>query len=214
MVVLNFFTAALTLLTKHPYKVIIAVLVIIIVLQMSCSPDVKPCPECDTFDTTAFIATLPIKYVDTNSYIPTPIPEPIYIKGDVVEKTIPADIDSLAVAQAYYASWRLRDTILNDTNGFIVINDLISQNQIMERFIFPKEIYPHFKIVTETKYRIRPPKTKVFIGFGLMYSAGNNPSMSANIALVTKKDLLLGMGFDPFTKTADVRMYWKLKFRR
>ncbi len=196
---------------KNISYVIILVLIVIILLQRMCTTNVD-CPECVEFDTTEFIATLPIKYKDTTVYVPQPYPVHHYNDtGSVVEVVIPADIDSLEIATAYFSEWMLVDTILNDTNGLIVINDRISQNKIQERFIYPKIITPHFKIVAKTKpYKER---IKVFAGVGVNGNM-NKFGISASILINTKKDALYSIYYDVINKDIGLTMYWKLKFKK
>ena len=193
-----------------PY-IIILVLVAIIVLQRVFTPTVE-CPECIEFDTSAFIATLPIDYKDTTVYVPQPYPVHHYNDtGSIVEVEIPANIDSLEVALAYFSEWVLNDTILNDTNGLIVVNDTISQNRIKSRSIYPKTIYPHYKIVTKTKPSI--DKVKFFAGFGVSGNM-NTFGMNASVLLKTKKDALYSISYDVINKDIALTMYWKLKFKK
>ena len=184
---------------------------VVIVIQRSCRKEVI-CPECIEFDTTGFIASLPIVYKDTTIYVPEPYA--VYKDtGSVIEVEIPADIDSLAIAKAYFSEWMLTDTILNDTNGIIVINDVISQNSIKERFIYPKTLYPHYKIVTQTIREDYKEKTKVFVGIGANGSM-NRFGFSGNVLLKTKNDAVYGLSYDIINKDIAFSMYWKLKLKK
>ncbi|MCP4974265.1 MAG: hypothetical protein GY914_11445, partial [Prochlorococcus sp.] len=55
---------------------------------------------------------------------------------------VPTVIDTLEVIKGYYESVIAIDTILDDTNGFIVIADSISKNRIQSRTINSMKLYP------------------------------------------------------------------------
>ena len=193
-----------------PYIVII-ILMAILMLQRTCKTEMT-CPECDEFDTTAFIQTLPIKYKDTTVYVPKPYT--VYKDtGKIIKVEVPADIDSFAIATAYFSESIITDTILNDTNGIIVVNDVISENEIKERYIYPKTLYPHYKIVTGTIGEDYEEKIKLFAGFGVIGGV-NRFGFSANILLKTKKDAAYGLSYDIINKDIAFSMYWKLKLKR
>ncbi|MCP4973775.1 MAG: hypothetical protein GY914_08910, partial [Prochlorococcus sp.] len=79
---------------------------------------------------------------------------------------MPTVIDTLEVIKSYYESVIAIDTILNDTNGFIVIADSISKNRIQSRTINSMKLYP--RVTKVTKYRAREFKRAYFGGIGLV----------------------------------------------
>lgn len=209
---LGFFSKFMELFFKHPWKLLLACALIYIFFIDSCLNPPVVCDECPEFDTTGFIASLPIKYKDTTIYLPEPYPVHHYQDtGSYHEVEIPVDIDSLEVAQAYYAEWRLTDTILNDTNGFIVVNDLISMNQVQERFVWPKIIYPNYKIVTNTIKEPYVPRFKLKAGFGIG-GWQNKFGISIKALAVTKTDKVYGISYDPINKYAEVSAFFTIRF--
>lgn len=198
----------------NPAYFVIAVLVVIIVLQRACHREVD-CPECPTFDTSAFVATLPIDY-NKDCVIYKPQYYPVYEYRDTGSTRyipVPSNIDSLAVVEAYFTRNVVQDTIINDSNAFIVINDVVWMNEIQTRLVFPKVIRPHLKTVTKTVFKPVEPRTKVYIGFTI--GAGLNQfGAGAGALLQTKRDHVYGLTYDPFNKYGQFSVYWKIKLRK
>lgn len=194
-----------------PVYLVIMVLVGIIIFQRACQYEPKPCPEQEAFDTSAFIASLPVYYKDTTVYKPKPYPVYYYTDtGSTKRVEIPANIDSFAVAEAFFQTWILQDTILNDTNGLIVVSDIISKNKIQSRVVSPKIIYPHYKFVTKTVTQACQPRFKVFVGGGLGGWV-DKFGASAKVLFQTKQDRIYGISYDPINKFAEGSIYWKIK---
>ncbi len=209
----NLLAQILAILQKiKPVYLVIIVLVVIILLQRACQPTQEVCPECPQFDTTGFIASLPILYPDT---VVEYVPKPYIVYKDKEKQVIvevPADIDSLEIAQSYFTKWVLQDTILNDTNGLIVINDVLWMNKIVSRMISPKEIYPHYKVVTKTVTKPYIPRFKMYIGGGIG-GWKDKFGASAKVLFQTKKDHVYGLSYDPIQHYAEGSMYWKIKIK-
>lgn len=203
MAILTFLTTVLNLLIKHPYKLIIVVLVIIIILQRACSPSAETINTHST-DTVTHI----VRRVDTVQLIDT-----CYIPKISYRVKIDTIIDTVFILQEYFTKNYYTDTILNSSKGFVSIDDIVYQNKIISRTPTIK-LYPETIIETRTVSVITPPRVKVFVGFGINATAGFNPGLNANFALLTKKDHLYSIGFDVINKRVDLGIYWKLKFRR
>jgi len=186
--------------------IIIIVLIVLLVLQRECKrcPEVVPCPEIDTT-----YLTDTVTYLDT-VYIPKH-----FIKYDTIEKTIfiPTDIDSMAIVKAYFDTYYVIDTIINDTNVFLVIRDKIGQNEIQERAILDLIIFPHNKFITKTEIEPYKPKNKVFLGVGIGRSL-DEFGLSANVMLLNKKDNAYQLSYDVLNQDIYFTMFWKLKFRK
>lgn len=203
----------LTILSKMGFKnmviIIFAIIIFLGYIFWPSKPICPPCPDPIPFDTSAFIKSMEIKYPDT---VYVPIHDTVFkykTRHDTIEKTIeiPKDIDSLKVATSYFTTWMVKDTILNDSNGFIVITDLVKQNRIQKRLVYPKIIRPHMKIVTET---IKIPceyKNKLKVGFGLSYNPKGDLGLSAKVLYETKRNKTVGLSYDIVNKTYEGSLY-------
>ncbi len=203
MVILTFLSNVLSLFSKYPKNAIIIILIIIIVLMRACSPKVKPI-ETHSVDTVLHIKVR----VDTITLVDT-----CYIPKISYRVKIDTIIDTVFILQEYFTKNYYTDTILNSSKGFISIADIVYQNKIISRTPTIK-LYPETIIQTKTVSVITPARVKVFVGFGINAQAGFNPGLSGNFALLTKKDHLYSIYFDPINKQVGMNIYFKLKFRR
>jgi len=123
---------------------------------------------------------------------------------------IPTVIDTLEVIKSYYESVIAIDTILNDTNGFIVIADSISKNRIQSRTINSMKLYP--RVTKVTKYRAREFKRAYFGGMGLV---GSEKSLGLNIqlAVLYNPNTLLVTSYDIIRGDFSAGIYWKINFK-
>jgi hypothetical protein len=168
------------------------------------------------------------KIVEVPKYIPQ------YVERLVeVAVEIPADIDSLAVIEKYYSSYKVTDTLhlkynfaetlTDDTGskpnsnlGFGVVTDVISQNSIQSR-----TIVWNYKIPTiyDTKIVKELPKAQLYWGLGSGFNTTDVVSnVNTSLILKTKKDKMfqLGLGFQNNSNTQQLSpyvnggMYWKV----
>ena len=141
------------------------------------------------------------KEVTVTEYVPTTI-----IKRDTVRVQIPADVDTTAILDDYFATYTVVDTLKLDydfpdqitdetgnqppsTLGFGILRDEISQNKIKSRNVkwtFQVPTVYNTTIVKEL------PKNEFYLGGGIGYNEQDFLG-SANIGLVwkTKKQRLL-----------------------
>ena len=138
-----------------------------------------------------------IKYVDRN------------INHYIIDTVIMTEIaDTMAILQDYFAKVVYKDTIIDDSNAFITIYDTISQNRILSRSVHSK-VFTH----TYTKVTQKRVRNKVFVGFGAN-GWSDKFGMSADVALLTKREHLYTMGYDPINNSISLSLYWKLKFKK
>ncbi len=123
---------------------------------------------------------------------------------------VPLYIDTNAVIADYYSSVYAVDTILNDTNGFIVVEDSISMNRIQRRSISSMKLYP--KVTKVTKYKEKKFRRSYFGGIGVV---GNERSLGLNIQLgvLYNPDLLVVTAYDVIRKDFSVGLYWRIHFK-
>lgn len=190
--------------------IVAALLGFVVFLIQTCE---KPCPEppiCPVFDTAAFIKTLPIKYKDTTIYKPVIVYKDT---GSTIYVEVPVFKDSLEILMAYLARWESHDTIINDSNALIVVNDIGFKNKIQQRWISPKIIYPHYKIVTKTITLKEEPRNIFMLGAGV---TGNEHSVGFSIGagLLNKKRQIFIGSYDLVRKEFQIQYYLPVRFSR
>ena len=188
------------------YWIVIVVLLAIILIQRGC---MKP----DTI-----VEERVVHSVDTVIEItPKPYPVEVYKPYPVYEVKdslvfVPADVDTAFILKDYFRHNFYKDTILDDSNGFIVISDVLYQNSIESRSksitMYDRTVYIH--IVDERK-----PVNKIFAGLNLGYGFKyDRPIFGADVLLVTKKDNAYSLGYDVFNNAVSGTMYWKIRLRK
>jgi hypothetical protein len=102
---------------------------------------------------------------------------------------IPADIDTQLILKDYYSRVFYRDTIsLNDSLGYFIILDTITENRILSRKFESRVNIPTIK---ETIY-LKEINRDFYIGPSVQ--VGRMPSIGADFHIKTKKDVLIGLG--------------------
>jgi hypothetical protein len=177
------------------------------------------------------------KIVEVPTYFPQYIEKLVEVKVE-----IPADIDSLAVIQKYYSSYKVTDTLhlkynfaeaLTDVDGnkpnsnlgFGIVTDVISQNAIQSR-----DIIWNYRIPTiyDTKIVKELPKNQLYIGGGVGFDKVNFLNgAKAGLIYKTKSDKMFGVdlgvtnnvlnpttGQSALTPYVGGSMYWKIKIGR
>jgi hypothetical protein len=144
----------------------------------------------------------------------TPKPEIAYRDtGSTDTVTIPPD--SLQIVQKYlklhkkfYAKNIYNDTVKNDTNALIVIQDTVHMNQLQQRNLEYRDRSPRIIKRVETRQCL-VSKTKLFIGA----HAGNNTFTPA-LMLQTKNDINITAGYDLIGNDAGPRfgLYYSIDF--
>jgi len=146
-------------------------------------------------------------YHDTTIYVPT------YVQ-----------VDTAAILQKYYVTNSFIDTIkLNNNQGFVYLNQDISENKIASRK-WSATIKP--KIVREPAPEPPPIKNQVFFGInGAISREDWVNSLGMGIILKTKKDHLYQIGTGVANRTVDGvtgefrpfingGVYWKIKLKQ
>lgn len=188
--------------------IIIALLMLVILLQQECHhcSVPEPCPE-------PIIDTV---YTSQDS-IPTVGPQIIVLKEDsliYVDKPIPVNIDSLAVARAFFGMTLGDKVIIDvDTSMFVSIRWAVEQNKLqwVKPTYLNKRVTKHQTTVNYiNEYE---PRDKVFVGFGITYdSIGFGLPLTA--MYLTKRDHPYQLQVDPFKKSITLGTLWKITFKK
>jgi len=122
------------------------------------------------------------------------------------------DVDTLQILTDYFAINFYRDTIISDSNAFIVVFDSIYQNSIKSRHIEAK-VYKTTIYETITKTELEKRINKIFVGFGVGKNV-NRFGLNTGLLLATKKENIYGVQYDPFNKDITFSIYWKLRIKK
>lgn len=179
------------ILKSIPYLFIVVLLGYIVFLQQ-CT---EPCKDVYITDT--------ITYQDT-VYVPKwntlKVTDTIYLDSIIKQIIIKEKLDTVYIIRDYFTPHFYKDTILNDSNGLIVVSDTIYQNKIKSRYNSIK-LYPQ---------RIKPPLlTRYFIGGGIN-GGRDRLGLSAGVGMLTKKDYLYQINYDMINKEVSFNIYIKL----
>lgn len=103
-------------------------------------------------------------YADT-VYIPVdnPVPTPPDTFYDVMFVEVPAKVDTAEILKKYFAVYSYRDTIRQDSMFSLILDDVVSQNKIIDRKAWYKDLSPTIINTTITGVE---RKSEYFIGGG------------------------------------------------
>ncbi len=187
--------------THRNYLLIIAGLVVVIILQRSCTPgcvgEVITEEHTDTIwgDTTPRI-------------IEVDVPRPVYMDtGSTRWRTL--DIDTTAILVDYFARIYYSDTITDDSTFRVIVMDTVSMNRIKHRAFSFQDLSP---LVINTTV-ISKPRRKLFVGANIgsdLTSLGAGPSL----LLQGRKDQTYGYSFDMLNKRHEIAFFWKISLRK
>jgi hypothetical protein len=200
---------------KHFTYAIIAILLIVVIMQRSCSThDINNIKTVKIGNTKYDVIK---QHIDTVRII---VPRTVYKKGnDIVHEVpvyvkIPTIIDTNTVIKRYYSLNIYKDTLnLSDSLGYVSVTDSIARNAIISRTWDAKV---NKFIINNTTYVKAKPKTQVYFGGTLGYQ---RPSLNTgvNLLLKTKKDqtylvgAVLSSQLNPYIYGT---VLWKISFKK
>ncbi len=211
--ILSFLGSFLGFFKKYPWQTLFVLALVAMFFMDTCR---KPCPEpdpCAELDTLALFNTWKVKYKDT-TYIPTHTTDTLTTTDTVSTEVIieiPTNIDSLAVAMAFYTKFVVVDTVLDDSNGLVIIIDLLHMNRIWQRTV-KKEFYPTIVHIKETTHIKPTPKNILYLGFGVN-GWENKFGVSGKVALQNKRGRIYILAFDPINTTLEASILFPLRFK-
>ena len=118
-------------------------------------------------------------------------------------------MDTAAILADWFKMRIYNRTLINDTSGCLSITDTVFKNQL-QGYALQGELRALYrtKVITTTVYPTL--KNKLFVGLNLGYSIENSDmSVIPNLNLLTKKEHLYNLGYDPFGK----QVYFGIGFK-
>lgn len=164
--------------------------------------DLSGCNPFEISETDTIIKIDTVKRVDTVKRIDTVFVKPA---ETIIYVEIPQNIDSLEIAKQFFAQVFREDTLVNDSNLFFRLQQLITQNDVKEQII-DYEIYQKEKIITETKtITVDDPDPKHYIG-AFAFTNFEKVAPGVKFMIRTEKDAFysVGAGYQVFYVDASV----------
>lgn len=200
-------TPVRNILSHTPY-IILFVVTVILFSHLECHH--KPLPiAADTItDISVKADTISITH---NHYIPAPPPDTI-IHNDTIFP------DTSAILADYFALKIYNRTLLNDSTGKISLLDSLQFNSIrgsqFSAVLFQKH---NVERITQTVYQPQTQNAKIFAGFtlGASYPLNNTkPILAPQVSILTKKDHLYSIAYDPINKAIYVNSLLKINKKK
>lgn len=206
---------------KNLSLVIILVLIGIILLQRSCTPD-------SITDNPDFITITKKKYElllhKKDTFYVT---EHIYYKGDPIpgKETIikvPVDVDTSFILQDYFTKRPYSETVQIKTDstsyGTVTVKETIFKNRLFNRTY---DFNINIPTYTETIVVKELPKRQIYVGAGINFDQVNLlNSAYGGILYKTRKDHIYGINlgistnFEQVTPFIGGSVYWKIKLKK
>jgi len=187
--------------------ILIIVLMALLFLQREC----HHCPECEPVakvDTTKTVRVDSFAY-PVSVYKPMAVPANnfIFAFGSRLSRA-----DSLKIFNVFFSRYYYIDTLVNDTNALLILEDSVYQNQIVWRKktfqIFPKTVFQ-----TRFVNVAADPSRKFFAGVGV----GRKPtefSLSPSLMYISKRENAYTLSYDLINQDIYFTIFWKIKFHR
>lgn len=202
---------------KNFSLLIIAALVIVILLQRTCTPKNSEPKEIIKIDGKKYEV---IKRVTDTLKIP--VIHNVYKKGEdiyheipvYVDVIVPSNIDTGLILKKFYATHVYKDTLhLKDSLGFIAVTDSISKNKLVSRSWNAKV---NKTTINNTIY-LKELSNQFYLGGSLGMQRPGQFLLGGNAILKTKTDKVFGLGvgvnsqLQPFFQGS---MLWKISFKK
>lgn len=180
-----------------PY-IIIIILILLLFLQREC----HRCPE-----PTEIVRVDTVYRYDSIPYTAPPMtPKP----GMVIVQPIPAGIDSLVIARAYFSKRMGIDTLVNDSLYLLSLSWEVQENKPT---FFQPTIVDRKPTTIISHTIIEKPRNKVFVGIGVGGSP-NSFGLAPSVALYTKRENLYTASYDVINKDFYVTFFYKIKLKK
>lgn len=183
-------------------------LLLFVVLQRECyRPKPKISIRADTVEVVKY--TIRHDTVKSSNSISRPYPDTVYLSY------IPIVNDSTALIE-YNKVKIYHRNLWDDVMAKIVLTDTIFRNNLLG-FHLDAEFFRHDTTRYVTKFITTlsdPTRTKVFVGFQAGIYLPNKIIAAPTLAILTKKEHLYSLAYDPFNKAATVGILWKIRLKK
>lgn len=113
-------------------------------------------------------------------------------KPKIIYVDIPYSVDTAEILKRYFAHCFYHDTLKNDTNLLLVMDEEIAENSVVNRVLQVND-YEQTKIIHEKEVvTVYDTKTRYYVG-GSFGVSDRNPFMGLNFSLLTKKRHMAGL---------------------
>ena len=180
--------------------VLILILALIILLQSQCSRKDPVEPEV--------VVTIDTKW-DTVEVVQIQYVPKWRTKIVTEHDTVPRDVDTMAILKDYYTKYFYSDTLNLDTLGYLVLNDTITKNNILNRS-FTSQIQIPTTTITKEIYL---NKRELYWGLGVNGTTNQLNYVGGELMYKTKNKQVYGLGVGLNQDLQPViggRMYWKI----
>ena len=174
-----------------PYIFILALLAYIVFLR-ECTPPPKPIIE------TKIVYQVDSVYIPKVDTLHMVHMDTLYIDSLIYNTIIHEQIDTIYILRDYFTKYYYTDTIRNDSQALIVINDTLYRNRIKSR-------YSQIKLFAE-----KPTlKNNFYIGGGITGGV-DRLGLTVNGAMMTKRKKLYTASYDLINKEVSLSLYIKI----
>lgn len=126
----------------------------------------------------------------------------------VKEKT---KIDSEAIYKAYISKVKYAQVLKNDSIAYIKLDQVISQNRVISQHLVYVPKRP--TLYSETIIKNKTPAIRILTGVSVMGGI-QKMYIFGELGLLTRKDDLFRIGYDPFQRLFEAGVLFKIHFRR
>jgi hypothetical protein len=193
-----------TFISKYIWQLLFWVSICIIFLIDTCRKPCQECPPCPDIDTTK----TEIIYPDT-FFIPGE--DTIIYKDRIIVTWEQLEVDTQAILDMYvdyFAEVVYRREFLNDTNGYLIVTDTVSENRIKNTYV-EKKFYPTIIKITNTIKEEYLPRNEFYAGMGV---GGSKNSFGAEVTgmFVNKKKRAYTLSYDFVQSEVKVGVMFKI----
>ena len=187
-------------------NILIVVLIIIILLMRACSGNSTP-----KQGKTKIVTETKTEYVTVEKKVNVYVPKIVRVTKVEWLPSESTPIDTADILSEYYAQNEYSDTLSLDTLGYVVINDVITQNQISSRDFTYKLDIP--KVTTTTTITEYINRRELYYGFGMAGNMSQLNYVGAELMYKNKKKQAYGLGVGINQNLQPIisgRIYWKI----
>lgn len=141
-----------------------------------------------------------------------PVPFVVYdTLRDTVYRT---HADTLKAMHDYQLLRNYRLALFDDTNAKIDVLANVQFNQI-QSWHYEGKVYNRQTTIDRHHYVMEKPRIKLFAGLAVGYQIPEaKMQLAPGIALLTKKEHLYTAAYDPFNKTAQMGIFFKIRLKK